>query len=78
MAGWHHQLDGHESEQTLGNSEGQGILGCCSPWGHRESDTTEQQQFDWILFTFNVIETIILYASNSLNKFVLSSYTEGI
>ena len=42
MAGWHHRLDGHESEQTLGNSEGQGILVCCSPWGHKESDMTEQ------------------------------------
>ena len=32
MAGWHHQLNGHEFEQTLGNSEGQGSLVCCSPW----------------------------------------------
>ena len=35
MAGWHCQLDGHEFEQTLGDGEGQGILACCSPWGHR-------------------------------------------
>ena len=34
---------GHETEQTLGNGEGQGSLACCSPWGHKESDTTEQQ-----------------------------------
>ena len=40
MAGWHHRLNGHESEQTLGDSEGQGSLVCCSPWGHKESDTT--------------------------------------
>ena len=33
-----HQLDGHESEQTLGDSKGQGSLACCSPWGHRESN----------------------------------------
>ena len=39
---WHHQLNGHEFEQTPGNSEGQGSLVCCSPWGHKESDTTEQ------------------------------------
>ena len=39
--GWHHQLHGHESEQTLGASDGQGGLACCSPWGHKESDTTE-------------------------------------
>ena len=42
MAGWHHWLNGHEFEQTQGNSEGQGILVCCSPWGHKESDMTEQ------------------------------------
>ena len=40
--GWHHQLKGPESEQTLGDSEGQGSLACCSPWGHKESDMTEQ------------------------------------
>ena len=41
MVGWHHSLNGHESEQTPGDSEGQGSLVCCSPWGQRESDTTE-------------------------------------
>ena len=42
MVGWHHQLNGHEFEQALGNGEGQGSLACCSPWGCKESDTTEQ------------------------------------
>ena len=42
MVGWHHRLDGHEFEQALGDGEGQGSLVCCSPWGHKESDTTEQ------------------------------------
>jgi len=42
MAGWHHQLNGHEFEQTPGVGDGQGGLACCSPWGHKESDTTEQ------------------------------------
>ena len=42
MVGWHHQLDGHEFEQALGVGEGQGRLACCSPWGHKESDMTEQ------------------------------------
>ena len=36
MVGWHHQLNGYECEQTLGDSEGQGILECCSPWGGRD------------------------------------------
>ena len=39
--GWHHQLDRHESEESLGDSEGQGSLSCCNPWDHKELDTTE-------------------------------------
>ena len=43
MAGWHHPLDGHEFEQALGvGMNGQGSLVCCSPWGCKESDMTEQ------------------------------------
>ena len=42
MAGWHHRLDGQDLEQAAGDSEGQGNLACCSPWGHRESDATER------------------------------------
>ena len=41
MAGWHHRLNGREFEQAPGDSEGQGSLACCSPWGLKESDTTE-------------------------------------
>ena len=37
----HHRLDGHEFEQALGVGDGQESLVCCSPWGHKESDTTE-------------------------------------
>ena len=40
MFGWHHQLEGHEFEQTLGVGDEQGGLACCSPWGCNESDTT--------------------------------------
>ena len=42
MAGWHHWLDGRESEWTLGVGHGQGGLACCDSWGRKESDTTEQ------------------------------------
>ena len=42
MVGWHHQFNGHESEQTLGVGDEQGSLACCSLWGHKESDTTER------------------------------------
>ena len=41
MAGWHHQLDGHEFEWTLGVGDGQGSLACYSPWGRKDSDMTE-------------------------------------
>ena len=41
MVGWHQQLDGREFEQTLGIGNGQGSLASCSPWGHKELDTTE-------------------------------------
>ena len=43
MVGWHHRLNGHEFEYTLGVGDGQGGLACCSPWGGKESDTT-----DWL------------------------------
>ena len=42
MVGWHHQLDGHKFEQALGVGDEQGSLMCCSPWGHKELDTTER------------------------------------
>ena len=42
MVGWHHQLNEQESEQTLGDGEGQGGLACCSPCGRKESDMTER------------------------------------
>ena len=45
MAGWHHRLDGHESEWTLGDGDEQGGLACCDSWGCKESDTTEW--LDW-------------------------------
>ena len=42
IVGWHHRLNGHEFKQTLGDSQGQGSLMCCSPWGHKELDMTER------------------------------------
>ena len=42
MVGWHHWLDEHEFGQAPGVGDGQGGLACCSPWGHKESDMTEQ------------------------------------
>ena len=42
MVGWHHQYNGHEFEQAPGDGEGQGSLASCSPWGCKESDTTQR------------------------------------
>ena len=42
MVGWHHRLNGHEFEEALVVGDGQGGLACCSPWGRKESDTTER------------------------------------
>ena len=41
MVGWHYQFNGHEFEQTPGDSVGQGRMACCRPWGCKESDTTD-------------------------------------
>ena len=48
MVGWHHQPNGHEFEQAPENGEGQGSLACCSPWDHKETETTE-----WLNWTYN-------------------------
>ena len=69
MIGWHHQLDGHEFEQALGVSDGQGRLACCSPWGSKESDTTE-----WLNWTELNIKNVkrsiykILNMNNSVHN----------
>ena len=54
MTGWHHQLDGHEFEWTLGVGDGQGGLACCDSWGRKESDTTEQLNWNrnWNMASF--------------------------
>ena len=52
MVGWHHWLNGHEFEQILGAGKGQGSLACSSPWGRKESDTTE-----WLNNNKNICES---------------------
>ena len=42
MVGWHHQFNGHELGQILGDGKGQGRLACCRLWSHKESDMTQQ------------------------------------
>ena len=55
MAGWHHWLNGCESEWTLGVGDGQGGLVCCDSWGRKESDTTEQLNWLYMLSHFSCI-----------------------
>ena len=55
MVEWHHRLDGREFEQTLGDSGGQGSLACFSPWGRKESDTTQRLNKNNILPTVSTL-----------------------
>ena len=51
MVGWHHWRNGHEFEYALGVGDGQGSLACCSPWGHKESETTERLNYiEWPVY----------------------------
>ena len=56
MAGWHHGLDGRESEWTPGVGDGQGGLACCDSWGRKESDTTEQLNWTEAFFKIHGTE----------------------
>ena len=60
LVGWHYRLDGHEFEQAPGVGDGQGSLTCCSPWGRKESDTTE-----WL----NSTDLIVSNCSDSSDVF---------
>ena len=71
MVGWHHQLNGHEFEQSPGDSEGQGSLVCNSPWGHKESDITyrlnNNNSFRWIAEQLSYIWASILPQTGPIN-----------
>ena len=64
MFGWHHWLNGHEFEQAPGDGDRQGSLACCSPWGHKESNITEQ----WLNWTWLGLEGHTPHAIKSLPK----------
>ena len=61
MVGWHHQLDGHEFEQFLGDGIGQGGLACCSSWGCKELDTTQQLNGKFQLFENFEVKFVVIY-----------------
>ena len=58
IVGWHHRTDGHEFEQALGAGDGQRSLACCSPWSHKELDTTEQLNW-WLINFISQLPTIV-------------------
>ena len=60
MVGWHHQFNGHEFEQALGVSDGQGSLVCCSSWGRKESDTTEPLNWTELNWIINNVEHLFM------------------
>ena len=72
MDGWHHRLNGHEFEQTLGDGQGQGSLACCSPWGNKELDMTEQLDTASIQkkhqLIFNIVSSVLLDSSFEIFK----------
>ena len=63
MAGWHHWLDGRESEWTPGVGDGQGGLACCDWWGRKESDTTERLNWTELMFW-----KLMLHCMSVINK----------
>ena len=69
MVGWHHRLNGHEFEQSLGDDEGQGSLVCCSPWGHKELNTTELLNNKKMYFN-REIKLLGRYAASFKNLFL--------
>ena len=71
MAGWHHWLDGHESEWAPGVGDGQRGLACCDSWGHKTSDMT--QQLNWTDCTSKQYSVVIQHFSNQFQYFSFSS-----
>ena len=72
MAGWHHQLDGHEFEQTLGVGDGWGGLACCDSWGRKESDMTERLNWNELILSY-ILEVNFEYQYNKQDVYLLYS-----
>ena len=82
MVGWHHQLNGHESEQAPGDGEGQGSLACCSPQGCKKLDMTEQLNNNCVYVNLNLLTCLyppfpfgnhICFLSHVENKLMVQS-----
>ena len=73
MAGRHHGLDGHESEWTQGDGDGQGGLACCNSWGHKELDTTERLKWTELIGLDAML--LVFWMLSFKPTFSLSSFT---
>ena len=73
MAGWHHGLNGHEFEWTLGVGDGQGGLACCDSWGCKESDTTEWLNWTELNLCYTQSVNWFTYTHQNLNSSYLCS-----
>ena len=80
MVGWHHWFNGHGFGWTLGVGDGQGGLACCSSWGLKESDTTEQLNWTgvWKWGDFHSLLKEKIYSTSLGGHFVISSKSKGI
>ena len=71
MVGEHHRLNGHEFEQTSGGREGQGSLGCCRPWDHKELVMTKRLMLSFFFHMLKLASVVFCYlqliALNFLN-----------
>ena len=72
MVGWHHWLNGHEFEQAPGVGDEQGSVVCCSPWGRKESDTTEQ--LNWTEGRHSAWRKAFVYSSLFVKTTLFTSY----
>ena len=83
MVGWHHWLDGSKFDQVLRAGDGQESLECCSPWGHKESDMTEQlnwtKKCPWHIFVSTILlhKKLLYLATNSGLKCCIIPFTVG-
>ena len=74
MAEWHHQLNGHETDQTPGGSKGQGGLACCSPCCRKESDMTEWVNNNWTAVGFRKLNSRIFISLHCRTFFSTNIY----
>ena len=75
MVGWHHQIHGHKFEQALRNVDGQGSLACCSLWGHKELDMTEQLNHHIYIHTH--VHTIMAKSEEELKSLLMKVKEES-